>query len=166
VSAARVIRADDVAPVAWKNGGGVTRDLLLGPEGADWRWRISLADIDRDGPFSAFPGVERWFAVVEGAGVRLTFADHEQRIGPHDHPIRFDGAQAPGCTLIQGRTRDLNLMLRGGARGAMVRGDAWYAREEWPLSGRFDIETMTLHWGATAGALHAAGPSLWIGIAP
>ena len=162
----KLIRADDVPPVAWKNGGGVTRDLWCEPAGADWRWRISLADIDRDGPFSAFPGVERWFAVVEGAGVRLSFADHEQRIGPHDHPVRFDGADAPGCQLINGRTRDLNLMLRGGARGVMVRGEAWYGRDEWPLSGRFDIQTMSLHWGTAADTLRTPGPTLWIGVAP
>ena len=58
-------------PQPWRNGGGVTRELLAWPDGGDWRVRVSVADIDADGPFSAFPGVERWFAVLEGAGVAL-----------------------------------------------------------------------------------------------
>lgn len=163
----KAIRADDVTPVAWKNSGGMTRDLVLGPDDADWRWRISLADIDRDGPFSPFPGVERWFAVVQGAGVRLAFAAGEMRLGPHDAVVRFDGGQAPGCRLIEGRTRDMNLMLRNGARGVMRRGgegDVW--AEAWPLKGRFDVQTMALHWGLPAGPLQATGPVLWIGVAP
>ena len=171
-----VVRADDIVPVAWKNGGGLTRDLLCEPAGHDWRIRVSLADIDRDGPFSAFPGVERWFAVVQGAGVRLAFAAGEQRVGPYDAAVRFDGAEAPGCTLVEGRTRDLNLMLRGGAHGVMRRGvmrrggegDVWADEPgaQWPLRGCFDVQTMTLHWGLAAGPLQASGPVLWMGVAP
>jgi len=164
---ATFVCADDVAPVAWKNGGGLTRHLLCEPGGEGWRWRVSLADIDRDGPFSAFADVERWFAVVQGAGVRLAFASGEQRLGPHDAAIRFDGAEAPGCRLIEGRTRDLNLMLRGGARGVMRRaGEGAVWSDAWPLRGRFDVQTMTLQWGLPAGPLVAPGPVLWIGVAP
>jgi environmental stress-induced protein Ves len=158
-----VVRAADVAAVPWKNGGGVTRDLLADAEGDAWRWRLSLADIDRDGPFSAYPGVERWFAVVEGAGVTLAFAQRTVSLRGSDEPIRFDGADAPGCTLIEGRTRDLNLMLRGGARGVMSRRAEAVAG--WPLAGCLHRGTMALHWAA---ALPSAPPgaALWIGVAP
>ena len=71
-----VVRADAVEPQRWQNGGGLTRELLAWPDrggpGGDWALRISVADIGADGPFSAFAGVERWFAVLEGAGVRLS----------------------------------------------------------------------------------------------
>jgi environmental stress-induced protein Ves len=40
----------------WKNGGGVTRELLAWPGGGDWQVRISVAEIEADGPFSSFPG--------------------------------------------------------------------------------------------------------------
>jgi environmental stress-induced protein Ves len=113
-----LIHADDVSPQAWKNGGGQTRELLAWPSADDWSLRISLADIDADGPFSAFAGVERWFAVVEGAGVELQFAQRACRVTPGDPPLHFDGAAAVHCRLIEGRTRDLNLMCRGG-RGGM-----------------------------------------------
>lgn len=73
-----------------------------------------MADIESDGPFSAFPGVERWFAVLDGAGVALDFAGSERRACVGDTPLRFDGGAAPGCRRLDGPTRDLNLMQRGG----------------------------------------------------
>jgi hypothetical protein len=123
----RIIHLDDVAPQPWRNGGGQTRELLAWPEGGDWSLRISLADIESDGPFSAFPGITRWFTVVQGRGVALHFGSETVTLGPGSAPVRFDGAAAPGCTLIDGPTRDLNLMLRGG-EGEMLParpGELW-----------------------------------------
>ncbi|WP_348754744.1 HutD family protein [uncultured Aquincola sp.] len=107
-------------PEPWRNGGGHTRELLRRPgaPGADWALRISVADIDRDGDFSAFPGVQRWFAVLEGAGVELTLPAGRQRLTAASPPLAFDGAEAPGCRLLAGPTRDLNLMVQHG-RGTM-----------------------------------------------
>ena len=51
-----VVRLEDAAPQAWRNGGGVTRELLTWPNADDWIVRLSVADIEKDGPFSAFPG--------------------------------------------------------------------------------------------------------------
>lgn len=107
-------------PEPWRNGGGHTRELLRRPAapGADWALRISVADIDRDGDFSAFPGVRRWFAVLEGAGVELTLPAGRQRLTAASPPLAFDGAEAPACRLLAGPTRDLNLMVQHG-RGTM-----------------------------------------------
>jgi environmental stress-induced protein Ves len=116
------VRWADATPRPWRNGGGVSRDLWQWPEGEDWRLRVAVADIDRDGPFSAYPGVERWFAVLEGEGVCLRFAHGVHRMGPADPALRFDGAAAPGCELLGGKTLDLNLMLRG-VSGEMVRAE-------------------------------------------
>src|SRR3546814_16047971 len=52
----------------WKNGSGVTSELAIDPPGAtaeNFRWRISLARIAQDGPFSAFPGITRWITLNE-----------------------------------------------------------------------------------------------------
>src|SRR4051812_3988364 len=83
------IDTDDVPPSPWRNGGGVTRELLRVPVPDDagaaaggWLLRISLADIASDGPFSAFEGMDRWFAVVGGAGVRLAWPDGERDPDP------------------------------------------------------------------------------------
>jgi environmental stress-induced protein Ves len=113
VPAPRLVRLDEVPPTPWRNGGGVTRELLSAPGADGWSWRISVADIGADGPFSAFPGVERWFAVLDGAGVELMIDGHLHRLRPGAPALRFDGAAATRCRLVDGPTRDLNLMLRG-----------------------------------------------------
>lgn len=114
------VALSSAAAQAWRNDGGVTRELLAWPAADAWRVRVSVADVAADGPFSAFPGVERWFAVIDGPGVELQFADRRVRCDGRTHPRRFDGADAPLATLLGGATRDLNLMLQAG-RGLMQR---------------------------------------------
>jgi len=84
-----------------------------------WQLRISRADIGASGPFSAFDGVDRWFVVLSGNGVVLhmpTSDGHtlDHTLLPGHAPLRFDGGLAPGCTLIDGPTQDLNVMARDG----------------------------------------------------
>ena len=118
-----VLSALSVAPKAWRNGGGATRELLAWPNAADWQVRISLADIDRDGAFSEFSGVQRWFGVVQGAGVALDFDGGQVVQTCGSGALQFDGALSPYCSLLNGATRDMNLMLRGtdATLGAMDR---------------------------------------------
>nr|WP_281375226.1 HutD family protein [Aquabacterium terrae] len=123
------MQVDRVAPQPWRNGRGATRELLAWPDAADWQLRISVADITQDGPFSSFPDIERWFAVLEGDGVVLQFADRRVALDVHSAPLPFDGAAAPQCSLQGGATRDLNLMLRRSAgKGLMQRVQS---DEEW-----------------------------------
>ena len=101
----------------WRNGGGTTRDIASGAG-----WRLSLARIDRDGPFSAYPGLERAFALV-GGEVSLGLDAAARRVGPTSAPIAFDGEAAPACTLHgELPAAALNLMCeRGVARGSLAR---------------------------------------------
>lgn len=103
-----VISANDVAPQRWKNNGGWTRELLAWPHPAQWCLRVSVADIEADGPFSSFEGVQRWFAVLSGRGVRL----YDFELHPESEILSFDGALGPDCELVEGPTRDFNLMHR------------------------------------------------------
>ncbi|MFM8770036.1 MAG: HutD family protein, partial [Rubrivivax sp.] len=134
-----IVRLQEATAQPWRTGGGVTRELLAwsAPEGLvhegaarasreasaeDWDLRVSVADITQDGPFSAFPGISRCFAVLEGAGVVLNLRGQAQTLSPASEPLAFDGAEAPGCRLVSGPTRDLNLMARHSA------GLAWMQR--------------------------------------
>jgi uncharacterized protein len=144
--------ASAAAPVPWKNGGGVTRELLrlpaAGVDADDWTLRISVADIDADGAFSAFPGVTRWFAVLTGAGVRLRWPGHAQHVHAGEAPLRFEGADAPVCTLFDGPTRDLNVMVRATRADALVTAAAWREAAEpgaSPGFGFFALQALTLH---------------------
>lgn len=125
----RIIRLDDVPPQPWRNGGGSTQELLTWPTVTDWLLRISVACIDASGPFSAYPGIERWFAVVSGEGVVLRFAGRRALLSAGSEPVRFEGAAAPQCELLDGPTQDLNLMVKSEAgRGRMavaVAGEDW-----------------------------------------
>ncbi|HEY1393856.1 MAG TPA: HutD family protein [Methylibium sp.] len=112
MSGPQLIRVDAIKPEPWRNGGGSTRTLLAWPSAEHWDLRISVAEIAMDGPFSAYPDIERWFAVIEGAGVVLSSEGSNLALDPDSPPHRFDGASAPQCRLVDGATRDLNLMLR------------------------------------------------------
>ncbi|WP_432258101.1 HutD/Ves family protein [Cupriavidus sp. TMH.W2] len=115
----------DIAPTRWKNGGGNTREIAVWPPAAgmdDFIWRLSVADIERDGPFSAFPGIDRQIVLLEGAGVTLraddaSFSHRLERIG---EPFAFSGDTGLQSTLLGGATRDFNVMTRRGHCRARV----------------------------------------------
>ena len=107
---------DEVFPTPWRNGGGTTRELLAWPDKDDWAVRASVAEIAQSGPFSSYPGVTRWFAVLSGEGVAL----NAQRLDRASEPLCFDGAAPVDCELTNGKTGDFNLMLRG-REGALRR---------------------------------------------
>lgn len=110
----RLVPAHDYRRERWRNGFGWTREILRWPEGGDdWDWRLSIAEIERDAPFSSFPGIERELVLLHGAGVRLRFDDGEVRevLPPHGR-VRFAGERAAFGELIDGPTHDFNLMWR------------------------------------------------------
>lgn len=138
------VSAADVQPQAWKNGGGTTRELLAWPHAHDWAVRVSVARVERDGPFSAFPGVHRWLAVVGGAGLRLF--DWPQSIG--DEPLRFEGGLAPEAALIKGGTDVFNAMERRGNLELQPASHVLLPRTPWV--GLFTVEGGLLEHGHRA----------------
>lgn len=156
------VRLDDLTPQPWRNGGGRTRELLAWPDAQRWSLRLSVAGIERDGPFSTFPGVERWLAVVAGAGVELRFAARSARCLPGDKPIRFDGAEAPEARLIAGPTEDLNLMLAAGSAGWMLRAEPGsHAPPASTLRALYAADAVGLRRGGAAALEVAAGSLVW-----
>ncbi|MGX1974313.1 HutD/Ves family protein [Streptomyces kronopolitis] len=119
----RILRARERAAAPWSNGGGVTREIAAHPPGAGWdgfAWRVSLADVTRDGPYSPLPGVRRILTVVDGAGLELT-VDGAVRLLPGGHrPFAFPGGAATGSRLLDGPVINLNVMLREGRADATV----------------------------------------------
>jgi environmental stress-induced protein Ves len=119
VVATTLLRGVDLMAAPWKNGGGVTREVAAFPEGAGldaFVWRVSIADVAQAGPFSRFAGIDRTLVLLSGAGMLL---DEEQ--GPTHkltQPLdsaRFAGETAIDARLVDGATRDFNLMVRRGA---------------------------------------------------
>ncbi len=120
----KLIPLSAVRPIPWRNGGGITRELIAWPDAKNWIWRISVADVASDGAFSHFEGVQRWLSILAGAGVRLSIGSEELEgveLGVGSEPFAFDGSIPVYCNLLQGAVQDLNLMLRQGHIGHMQR---------------------------------------------
>jgi len=98
--------------MSWKNGGGITTELLLEPkdDGAAL-WRLSIAEVTKSGPFSDFSGYVRTIMLIDGPGFVLDFEGHpSKRLDGRYEPFPFDGGWKTDCTLIDGPVRDFNLM--------------------------------------------------------
>jgi environmental stress-induced protein Ves len=118
-----LLRSTDYQRTRWKNDGGWTTEIArsAGTGGDDFRWRVSIAEIERDGPFSAFPGVERDLLLLEGNGIELDIDEAEpQRLTRRFEHVRFAGEANVDCRLLAGPTRDFNVMTHRAALRAEV----------------------------------------------
>jgi environmental stress-induced protein Ves len=114
----RIIRAGDCRTTPWKNGGGSTTEIAAGPEGASletFDWRVSMARVASDGPFSDFPGIDRTLAVIKGAGMLLTIGSNMPvMLSSESEPVSFAGETPTAARLTEGEITDLNVMTRRG----------------------------------------------------
>jgi uncharacterized protein len=114
----RVLRAHDYVRMPWKNGGGVTTEIVVSPDGLGldaFDWRVSMAEVASDGPFSIFPGVDRTLAVLDGEGVSLAIAGRALvTLKSNSEPLSFPADVEAYATLTGGPIHDLNVMTRRG----------------------------------------------------
>ena len=114
----RVLRWADYRRMKWKNGGGETAEIAAFPEGAgmdDFGWRLSMATVAVDGPFSAFAGIDRTLTIIEGNGIELAVGDAAPvRLTTASLPHSFPGDLPAFARLIDGPVLDLNVMTRRG----------------------------------------------------
>lgn len=134
----------ELAVSRWRNGGGETRELISYPPGAaSFEWRASIATLAQDGPFSAFPGIDRIITLLHGEAVDLTAAAVQHRLTPLQ-PWAFAGELALEARLHGGISEDFNIMTRRGRWQATVEvatdavssphGVAWIVAGEWQLA--------------------------------
>ena len=112
----KIIRAGSCLATPWKNGGGSTTEIAVEPPGASldtFDWRISMATVAADGPFSEFPGIDRTLAVVKGKGLILTIGRTAPvRLECGSAPVSFGGDVPTSARLSAGEIADLNVMTR------------------------------------------------------
>ncbi|SAK80318.1 HutD/Ves family protein [Caballeronia ptereochthonis] len=126
-----LIRGIDLAASPWKNGGGITREVATRAHA----WRVSIADIDRPGPFSRFDGIDRVLVLLDGAGLML-----DEHAVMHAFDVaRFTGESSIEARLTDGPVRVFNLMTHRGAARASID----FRRA--PASRIVDAETVLLH---------------------
>ncbi len=110
-----IIRYASLKSAPWANGGGITRQIAAGPStGAEWDWRLSIAEVAKAGPFSAMPGFDRIITIIDGELIALTVDGAEQALEKF-RPFRFSGDASTSATLPTGVLKDLNLITRRGA---------------------------------------------------
>jgi len=114
----KILRASDYRRMPWKNGGGETVEIAVFPAGAsieDFDWRISMATVASDGPFSRFPEVDRTLSILSGNGIVLTIdGGPALTLDLHSDPCPFPADKPALATLVNGATTDLNVMTRRG----------------------------------------------------
>lgn len=113
----QIIRSASTRRMPWKNGAGETTEIAVSPPGADFAtmdWRLSMATVATDGPFSSFPGIDRTLSVLAGTlGLEIGGAriDLMEMSPPHSFP----GEAAVHGVVVRGPVTDLNVMTRRAA---------------------------------------------------
>ena len=111
----QVIRAADYKRMPWKNGGGETAEIAAAPAGADFAamdWRLSMASVAADGPFSPFPGIDRTLCVLTGALGLEIGAGARVDLTEASDPFPFSGDVPVRGIVSRGPVTDLNVMTR------------------------------------------------------
>jgi environmental stress-induced protein Ves len=108
-----LFRRDEYRAARWKNGAGVTHEIAASPE-QHTSWRISLASIERDVPFSEYAGYDRTIVVVSGPGITLHFDDGKSASVTTLRPFAFPGERRVQSTLLGGKVQAFNVMTARG----------------------------------------------------
>lgn len=160
----------EIASQPWKNGGGSTRELALQQEAGKMTWRVSLAQIDQDGAFSAFPGLARIHCIVSGAGLSLFNADTHLEARPLQ-PLHFAGGLLLDARLNDGPCQAFNLIydparisadmqILGAGEHMLGAGDYVI----FVLSGQANLAGQDHPFAAGEGCLVGAGQTLGISV--
>ncbi|EJC71216.1 hypothetical protein Rleg5DRAFT_7064 [Rhizobium leguminosarum bv. viciae WSM1455] len=112
----RILRAGDHKRMPWKNGKGETVEIAVFPPDAsinDFDWRISMATVAEDGPFSIFPGIDRTLAILDGNGMVLDVEGSSPvLLTTASDPLAFPADIPVAARREHGAITDLNVMTR------------------------------------------------------
>ena len=101
----------DFAVVPWRNGRGVTRDIVTCREDdGGLLYQVGIAELTEDAPFSDLSGIDRIFTPIASAGVSLAFDGGGPVACPAMVPVAFAGERQVRLTLPHGPARAFNLM--------------------------------------------------------
>jgi len=108
----RIQRSSEHTPMPWANGRGTSYEIASDRnEAGEWTWRLAMAPVNEDGPFSRIECVNRSLAVVEGAGMLLSVDRKKLQCLPLQ-VVRFRGDAVTEAALTDGPIMDINLMVR------------------------------------------------------
>jgi environmental stress-induced protein Ves len=97
----------------WRNGLGSTVELLAETPNKNeaFSWRLSIASVANDGPFSDFSGYDRTLLLLEGSGITLNKPNGIFKVlnSSFDY-ANFKGEDLIDATLHNGPIKDFNIM--------------------------------------------------------
>ena len=109
----RLIPRVEYRAMPWKNGRGTTTEIYAHPPDLpNFDWRVSIAAVSDDGPFSSFAGYERHIMLLSGNGMKLEIAGQEAVILHPHQPFSFSGDANVTAHLTDGPVMDFNLIVR------------------------------------------------------
>jgi hypothetical protein len=106
----------DYRHMPWRNGGGTTTEIAIAPGGTGlsgerFLYRVSIADVATDGPFSRFEGYDRHIMLLAGAGMTLDCGGSGRiELTTPFEPHTFSGDWEVHGALVAGAVRDFNLI--------------------------------------------------------
>ena len=109
----KIYSPEDFQTLPWRNGLGSTVELISESlEGHEaFSWRLSIASVANDGPFSDFSGYDRTLLLLEGAGITLNNPNGSsiELNSPLDC-AHFKGEDLIDASLHDGPIKDFNVM--------------------------------------------------------
>lgn len=97
----------------WKNGKGKTLELfrIQTEDPSSFSFRVSMAEVNSNGPFSIFPNINRILFLASGHGVILQNRHYKIQLTELWKPFYFSGEDEIDCNLINGPCVDFNVMV-------------------------------------------------------
>jgi environmental stress-induced protein Ves len=144
----QILTSDQFVTTPWKNGGGVTHEIARQDAAETWAWRVSIAEVAAEGPFSRFDGMMRILTVIEGNGIDLHMPDGVLKARLMQ-PLRFSGEVPVEAKLTDGPVRDLNVIFNPALAELRVE----------PVAGQLHIcaDSETTGFLCLSGAVSASG---------
>lgn len=109
----KIISPENFKTMPWRNGKGNTVELIKEnlPEGDDFAWRLSMADVTTDGDFSNFSGYDRTLLLLEGKGITLDCGKGLQyKLTEKLQAAQFKGEDPTYASLHEAPIKDFNIM--------------------------------------------------------
>ena len=96
----------------WKNGGGITKPVASVAGGSlEFGWRLSLADVNKAGPFSCFPGISRLMGILQGCLELQIEGQPTVTLRAANPAFAFPGDVPTYGAPLEGPVQDINLMF-------------------------------------------------------
>lgn len=164
----RILHPHDYRTMPWRNGGGTTMEIAIHPEssgfsGVPFQWRVSIADVATNGPFSLFPGYDRHIMVIAGAGMQLDAGPRGVIVlGRPFIPVSFSGDWEITGKLTNGPIRDFNLMASHAETRSSLSCDLFSDARQFSAGDGFVLLHVLEGKAAAAGQPVTAGDTLYL----